>query len=117
MRRYIYDKVQRWVKILLTLYLFILLPFVGYAQQVITVEQGNAKSLLDAINLTESNRLDGIEQFIQALMVFGQTIAYLQALLPARNIQLLAPLLLQFAVTIAMGILFRQKLAMQLVRL
>ena len=26
--------------------------------------------LLDAINLTESNRLDGIEQFIQALMVF-----------------------------------------------
>lgn len=26
-------------------------------------------SLLDAINLTESNRLDGIEQFIQALMV------------------------------------------------
>ena len=26
--------------------------------------------LLDAINLTQSNRLDGIEQFIQALMVF-----------------------------------------------
>ena len=26
--------------------------------------------LLDSINLTESNRLDGIEQFIQALMVF-----------------------------------------------
>lgn len=26
--------------------------------------------LLDAINLTESNRLDGIEQFVQALMVF-----------------------------------------------
>lgn len=26
--------------------------------------------LLDAINLTESNRLDGIEQFIQAVMVF-----------------------------------------------
>ena len=26
--------------------------------------------LLDAINLTESNRMDGIEQFIQALMVF-----------------------------------------------
>ena len=26
--------------------------------------------LLDAINLTESNRLDGVEQFIQALMVF-----------------------------------------------
>jgi len=26
--------------------------------------------LMDAINLTESNRLDGIEQFIQALMVF-----------------------------------------------
>ena len=26
--------------------------------------------LLDAINLTDSNRLDGIEQFIQALMVF-----------------------------------------------
>ena len=26
--------------------------------------------LLDAINLTESNRLDGVEQFVQALMVF-----------------------------------------------
>lgn len=26
--------------------------------------------LMDAINLTESNRLDGVEQFIQALMVF-----------------------------------------------
>lgn len=26
--------------------------------------------LLDAINLTESNRLDGVEQFIQALMIF-----------------------------------------------
>ena len=26
--------------------------------------------LLDAINLTESNRLDGVEQFIQAIMVF-----------------------------------------------
>lgn len=26
--------------------------------------------LLDAINLTESNRLDGLEQFIQALMIF-----------------------------------------------
>ena len=26
--------------------------------------------LLDAINLTQSNRLDGIEQFIQAIMVF-----------------------------------------------
>jgi len=26
--------------------------------------------LLDAINLTESNRMDGIEQFVQALMVF-----------------------------------------------
>lgn len=28
------------------------------------------RGLLDAINLAESNRLDGIEQFIQALMVF-----------------------------------------------
>lgn len=27
-------------------------------------------SLLDAINLTDSNRLDGVEQFIQALMLF-----------------------------------------------
>ncbi len=27
-------------------------------------------TLLDAINLTESNRLDGLEQFIQAIMVF-----------------------------------------------
>lgn len=27
-------------------------------------------SLLDAINLTDSNRIDGVEQFIQALMVF-----------------------------------------------
>ena len=27
-------------------------------------------SLLDAINLTQSNRLDGVEEFIQALMVF-----------------------------------------------
>lgn len=27
-------------------------------------------SMLDAINLTESNRLDGVEQFIQALLVF-----------------------------------------------
>ena len=58
MRRYIYDKVQRWVKILLTLYLFILLPFVGYAQQVITVEQGNAKSLLDAINLANKTNAE-----------------------------------------------------------
>lgn len=29
--------------------------------------------LLDAINLTDSNRLDGVEQFIQALMLFHNT--------------------------------------------
>ena len=46
------------MKILLTLYLFILLPFVGYAQQVITVEQGNAKSLLDAINLANKTNAE-----------------------------------------------------------
>lgn len=28
------------------------------------------KDLLDAINLTESNRLDGVEQFVQSLLVF-----------------------------------------------
>lgn len=26
--------------------------------------------LLDAINMTESNRIDGVEQFVQALMLF-----------------------------------------------
>ena len=42
--------------------------------------------LLDAINLTQSNRLDGIEQFIQALMVFDGVDITREALLELKDL-------------------------------
>jgi hypothetical protein len=63
--------VQRWVKILLPLYLFTFLPFAGYAQQVITVQQGNAASLLDAIKQANERNAEKTAQRLYILIPDG----------------------------------------------